>query len=136
MDAKAKLLLVDDEPLVLRSLQKTLLRAAYEVETARNCTDGLKTFETAQGSDTPFDLAILDLNMPGFDGAHAAGAGLELLGRLVEPQPGLPVVVLTAYDEVGKAKDALDQGARSYFVKGREGGLVDLIDDILGFVRK
>lgn len=131
MDAKAKLLLVDDEPLVLRSLQKTLLRAGYEVETASNCTDGLKTFETAQGSDTPFELAVLDLNMPAFDGVHAAGAGLELLSRLVEHQPDLPVVMLTAYDEVGKAKDAVDRGARSYFVKGREGGLVDLIDDIL-----
>ena len=131
MDAKAKLLLVDDEPLVLRSLQKTLLRAGYEVETASNCTDSLETFETAQGSDTPFDLAILDLNMPGFDGAHAAGAGLELLSRLVEHQPDLPVVVLTAYDEVGKAKGAVDRGARSYFVKGREGSLLDLIDDVL-----
>ena len=131
MDAKAKLLLVDDETLVLRSLQKTLLRAGYEVETASNCTDGLKTFETAQGSGTPFELAVLDLNMPGFDGAHAAGAGLELLSHLIEHQPGLPVVMLTAYDEVGKAKAAIDRGARSYFVKGREGGLVELIDDIL-----
>jgi len=131
MEAKAKLLLVDDEPLILRSLQKTLLRAGYEVDTASNCTDGLQTFEAAQGADAPFDLAVLDLNMPGFNGAHAAGAGLELLSRLVERQPGLPVVVLTAYDEVGKAKDAVDRGARSYFVKGREGGLVDLIGDIL-----
>jgi CheY-like chemotaxis protein len=131
MEAKAKLLLVDDEPLVLRSLQKTLLRAGYEAETASNCTDGLRTFETAQSSDAPFDLAVLDLNMPAFDGTHAAGAGLELLSRLVERQPDLPVVVLTAYDEVGKAKDAVDRGARSYFVKGREGGLVDLINDIL-----
>ncbi len=131
MEAKAKLLLVDDEPLVLRSLQKTLLRAGYAVDMASNCTDGLQTFETAQGSDAPFDLVVLDLNMPGFNGAHAAGAGLELLSCLVERQPGLPVVMLTAYDEVGKAKDAVDRGARSYFVKGREGGLVDLISDIL-----
>ena len=131
MEAKAKLLVVDDEPLVLRSLQKTLLRAGYAVDTASNCTHGLQTFEAAQGSDAPFDLAVLDLNMPGFDGAHAAGAGLELLSRLVEHQPGLPVVMLTAYDEVGKAKAAIDRGAQSYFVKGREGGLVDLISDIL-----
>lgn len=127
-----KLLLVDDEPLVRRSLEKTLLRAGFDVETASNCTDGLALFEDAQGSDEPFDLAVLDLNMPGFEGVEKSGAGLELLSRLLAQRPDLPVVVLTAYDEVGKAKDAVNRGARAYFVKGREKGLVDLINDILG----
>lgn len=131
MEAKAKLLLVDDESLVLRSLQKTLLRAGFVVETASNCVDGLRTFEAAQSLDRPFDLAVLDLNMPDFDGVHAAGAGLELVSRLIERRPDLPTVVLTAYDEVNKAKDALSRGARAYFVKGREQGLVDLINDML-----
>jgi DNA-binding NtrC family response regulator len=131
MEAKAKLLLVDDEPLVLRSLQKTLVRAGFEVQTASTCTEGLSTFDAAYTTGTPFDLAVLDLNMPGFDGPHAAGAGLELLSRLVERRPGLPVVMLTAYDEVNKAKEAINRGARSYFVKGREQGLVELVQDIL-----
>ena len=131
MNAKAKLLLVDDEPLVRRSLQKTLIRAGFEVETASNCTEGLRTFETAHSSGTCFDLAVLDLNMPSFDGTYASGAGLDLLSQLIEQQSDIPVVVLTAYDEVGKAKDAVNRGARSYFVKGREQGLVALINDIL-----
>lgn len=131
MDAKAKLLLVDDEPLVRRSLQKTLIRAGFEVETASNCTEGLSTFETAQSSGTCFDLAVLDLNMPSFDGAYATGAGLDLLSQLMKQRSDIPVVVLTAYDEVGKAKDAVNRGARSYFVKGREQGLVALINEIL-----
>ncbi len=131
MDAKAKLLLVDDEPLVRRSLQKTLVRAGFEVETASNCTEGLTTFETAQSSGICFDLAVLDLNMPSFDGTYASGAGLDLLSQLIEHRSDMPIVVLTAYDEVGKAKDAVNRGARSYFVKGREQGLVALIDEIL-----
>ena len=131
MDAKAKLLLVDDEPLVRRSLQKTLVRAGFEVETASNCTEGLRTFETAQSSGTCFDLAVLDLNMPSFDGTYAAGAGLDLLSQLIEQRSDMPIVVLTAYDEVGKAKDAVNRGARSYFVKGREQGLVALINEML-----
>ncbi len=39
----------------------------------------------------------------------------------------LPVVILTAYDEVNKAKDAVSNGANAFFVKGREQGLVELI---------
>ncbi|GAB4497206.1 MAG: hypothetical protein OHK0052_08410 [Anaerolineales bacterium] len=126
-----KILLVDDEPLILRSLQKTLLRAGFDVETAPDCSGGLKIFEAALDSGAVFDIAVLDLNMPNFNGIPASGAGLELLSRLVALQPALPVVVLTAYDEVNKAKDAVTRGARAYFVKGREQGLVELINEIL-----
>ncbi|NQU29930.1 MAG: response regulator, partial [Anaerolineae bacterium] len=52
-----KLLLVDDEALVRRSMQKTLLRKGFVVETASNCTEGLAEFEAAFKSNTPFDLA-------------------------------------------------------------------------------
>ncbi|GAB4579373.1 MAG: hypothetical protein Fur0022_21110 [Anaerolineales bacterium] len=126
-----KILLVDDEPLIRRSMQKTLVRLGFEVMTAANCAEGLATFETGLASSHPFDLALLDLNMPGFDGHPQDGAGLELLSRLVAKQPGLPVIILTAYDEVAKAKDAITRGARDYFVKGRDEGLIDLIDAIL-----
>jgi ActR/RegA family two-component response regulator len=56
---------------------------------------------------------------------------LQLLSRLLEQRPDLPVVVLTAYDEISKAKEAVKRGAQAYFVKGREQELVDLINDIL-----
>ncbi len=127
-----KVLLVDDEALVRRSMQKTLLRKGFVVETAGNCTEGLDVFKTAHASKAPFDLALLDLNMPNFDGVPAHGAGLELLSALLEVDSDLATVVLTAYDEVDTAKDAVQRGARSYFVKGREQGLVDLINEILG----
>lgn len=123
------ILLVDDEKLVLRSLEKTLLRAGFEVLTASDCSGGLETFKA---NAAVIDLAVFDLNMPGFEGLPKPGAGLDLLEKVVEFKPGLPAIVLTAYDEVGKAKDAVGLGARAYFVKGREQGLVELIQSILG----
>ena len=122
------ILLADDEKLVLRSLEKTLLRAGFDVLTASDCASGLEIFK---GNATTIDLAVFDLNMPGFDGLPKPGAGLDLLEKVVQLKPGIPVVVLTAYDEVGKAKDAVSIGARAYFVKGREQGLVELIRGIL-----
>ena len=127
-----KLLLVDDEALVRRSMQKTLLRKGFVVETASNCTEGLEIFKVAHNSDAPIDMALLDLNMPNFDGIPAHAAGLDLLTKLREVDPDLIAIVLTAYDEVDTAKEAVKRGARSYFVKGREQGLVDLINEILG----
>jgi len=126
-----KLLLVDDEALVRRSMQKTLLRKGFVVETAENCTEGLAKFNTAYKSNAPFDLALLDLNMPNFEGIPAHAAGLDLLSKLIEIDLDLTAIVLTAYDEVDTAKAAVQRGARSYFVKGREQGLVDLINEIL-----
>jgi DNA-binding NtrC family response regulator len=126
-----KLLLVDDDNLVRRSMQKTLLRQGFSVDTAENCIQGLAAFKAAQQDGEYFDLALLDLNMPNFDGIQEQAAGLMLLSRLLEIQPDLAAIVLTAYDEVDKAKEAVQRGAHSYFVKGREQGLVDLINQIL-----
>jgi DNA-binding NtrC family response regulator len=121
-------LLVDDEKLVLRSLEKTLLRAGLDVLTAVDCRTGSETF--AQNS-AKVEIAVLDLNMPGFDGLPRSGAGLDLLADLKKQKDSLPVVILTAYDEVNKAKEAVAGGASAFFVKGREQGLVELIEKIL-----
>jgi DNA-binding NtrC family response regulator len=122
------ILLVDDERLVLRSLEKTLLRAGFDVLTGSDCSSGWQTFES--NADT-VDLAVFDLNMPDFNGVPKPGAGLDLLQRVMEKKPDLPSIVLTAYDDVNKAKEAVKRGANSFFVKGREEGLVELIRKIL-----
>ncbi|MBI3162520.1 MAG: response regulator [Chloroflexi bacterium] len=121
-------LLVDDEKLILRSLEKTLLRAGFDVITASDCKSGSETF--SQNANA-VDIAVLDLNMPGFEGVPKTGAGLDLLADLKRQKESLPVVILTAYDEVTKAKDAVSGGASAFFVKGREQGLVELIQKIL-----
>lgn len=122
-------LLVDDERLIQRSLEKTLLRAGFDVLTASDCKSGSETFSQNAGT---VNIAVLDLNMPGFDGMPKTGAGLDLLDDLKKQKTDLPVVILTAYDEVNKAKDAVSRGASAFFVKGREQGLVELIQKILG----
>jgi DNA-binding NtrC family response regulator len=121
-------LLVDDEKLILRSLEKTLLRAGFDVLTATDCKNGSEIF--SRNLDT-IDIAVLDLNMPSFDGTPKTGAGLDLLADLKKQKESVPVVILTAYDEVTKAKDAVSGGASAFFVKGREQGLVELIEKIL-----
>jgi two-component system response regulator HydG len=122
------ILLVDDEKLVLRSLEKTLLRAGFDVLTGSDCSSGWQAFES---NPDAVDLAVFDLNMPDFNGVPKPGAGLDLLQRVMEKKPNLPSIVLTAYDDVNKAKDAIKRGAKSFFVKGREEGLVELIRKIL-----
>ena len=95
-----KILLVDDERLVLRSIEKTLLRAGFDVETAHDTSTGLALFEEALAGGEPFGVAILDLQMPNLQGQNDPNAGLELLSELIERDAALPVVVLTAFDQV------------------------------------
>jgi len=121
-------LLVDDERLILRSLEKTLLRAGFNVLTASDCRSGSETFMKNKGE---VNMAVLDLNMPDFDGVPKSGAGLDLLDEIKKQKTDLPVIILTAYDEVSRAKEAVSHGASAFFVKGREQGLVDLIQKIL-----
>jgi YesN/AraC family two-component response regulator len=127
-----KILIVDDEPFVRRSLQKTLQREGYVAETAGDCSSGLEAFLAVSNSKEPFDLAILDLNMPDFDGRQADNAGLDLMEKILEIRNEIPVVILSAYDEAAKAKAAIRQGAAHYWVKGREEGLSSFIRKILG----
>ena len=131
MATEIRVLLVDDEKLVRRSMEKTLLRAGFEVETAENASTGLTSFEAVRENGEPFDIAILDLNMPNLEDQQDPNAGLKLLTRLLEEDPDLPIVVLTAFDEVARAKEAVARGARAYFVKGREAGLIEIVNDII-----
>lgn len=126
-----RVLLVDDEPLVRRSMEKSMLRAGLDVETADNVTEGLALFKQAADGGTPFDVAVLDLNMPDFEGRDNPDAGLLLLEELLKIRADLPVIVLTAFDEVTRAKEAVARGARAYLVKGREAQLLELIQDVL-----
>ena len=119
---------MDDEKLIQRSLEKTLLRAGFDVLTASDCKSGSEVFAQNVGE---INIAVLDLNMPSFDGMPKTGAGFDLLDDLKKKKADLPVIILTAYDEVSRAKDAVSHGASAFFVKGREQGLVELIQKIL-----
>lgn len=125
-----RILVVDDERLVLRSIEKTLLRAGFDVETAADTSTALEMFKEAREGGDPYDMAIVDLHMPNFKGEDDPNAGLDLLSSLVAEDEKLPVVVLTAFDDVTRTKEALRRGARTYFVKGREAELVNIVNGI------
>jgi len=99
------LLLVDDEPIVLHSLADWFRHEGHQVETAANGKEALRRVV-----ERDFDLAFVDIKMPGMD-------GLELQKRLTEAQPGLTIVVMTAYASVESAVEALKSGAYDYITK-------------------
>lgn len=131
MDTEPKILVVDDEENLLRSVAKTLFREGFDVETADGNPNAYKMIQESLSTNEPFNLVILDLNMPNFEGKEAKYAGLELLERLKTEAPTIPVIVNSAWDEVETAKMCIDKGAADYFVKGRTDEMLEKIRKVL-----
>src|SRR6202142_3705394 len=102
---KGRILIVDDELVVRDSLGKWFTSEGY---TARPVGSGREALETIQQAE--FDIALLDIKMPGMD-------GMELQGRLHEADPDLSVIIMTGYSSVDTAVQALKQGAYDYITK-------------------
>ena len=103
--AAARLLLVDDDPSLLRLLNLRLEAAGYSVDTAETAESALARVEAA-----PPDVVITDLKMDGMD-------GLGLLDELQRRQPGLPVLLLTAHGTIPDAVQATQGGAVAFLTK-------------------
>lgn len=99
-----KVLVIDDDPSLLRALRLALGRAGYEVLTARNGETG--TSEAAIGSP---DLIVLDLGLPDIDGVEVC--------RRIRAWSQVPILVLSATDTESRKVAALDQGADDYVTK-------------------
>jgi two-component system OmpR family response regulator len=136
MDTEPRILVVDDEENILRSVEKALFREGFEVETAEGNIEALKLFQESLKAGKPFDLVILDLNMPDFQGKESKYAGLELLERIKAEIPYIPVIANSAWDEVETAKRCIDKGAADYFVKGRNDEMLQKIKKVLGASRR
>jgi len=102
---KGRILIVDDELVVRDSLGKWFTSEGY---TARPVGSGREALETIQQAE--FDIALLDIKMPGMD-------GMELQGRLHEADPDLSVIIMTGYASVDTAVQALKNGAYDYITK-------------------
>ncbi|HUL35944.1 MAG TPA: sigma-54 dependent transcriptional regulator [Candidatus Eisenbacteria bacterium] len=105
MANKAKLLVVDDELIVRDSLDKWFREEGYEVTTADSAQEAL----TKMGEGR-FDLALVDIKMPGVD-------GVELQKRMHEIDPEMIVIIMTGYASVETAVAALKNGAYDYVSK-------------------
>lgn len=99
------ILLVEDEEKLARFIQLELGCEGYQVNVAH---DGLSGLTLAR--ETPPDLAILDWMLPGM-------TGVELCRRLRSTGSKIPVILLTAKDEIGDRVTGLDAGADDYVVK-------------------
>ena len=101
-----KILVVDDEPAVRESLRRALQLEGYDVELA---ADGAEALERVRGGNG-VDGVVLDVSMPKLD-------GLEVCRRLRQDGNALPVLMLTARDEISDRVAGLDAGADDYVVK-------------------
>jgi DNA-binding response OmpR family regulator len=100
-----RVLVVEDERKILRSLERGLRTEGYDVVTTATGEEGFQ-----QATTQPFDCIVLDLLLPGRDGLQVL-ADLRRLGNRV------PVLILTARDAVEDRVIGLDAGADDYLVK-------------------
>jgi DNA-binding NtrC family response regulator len=105
-----RVLIADDQPDVLNALRFLLLDEGFEVVDARSPREAIERIEAAD-----FDLAIVDLNYT--RDTTSGQEGLDLMERIRTVDPGLPVLVMTAWSSVAGAVEAMRRGARDYIEK-------------------
>ena len=102
--AKRRILIVDDDPLLLAFLTEVISHAGYATQAASSGEEALAVISKGEP-----DLALLDITMPGI-------SGLELAARLKE-STSVPFMFLSAVDDTESAKQAAAHGAVGYLVK-------------------
>lgn len=101
----AKILIIEDDD-EMRSLLKDFIEEeGYEADSAEKGTYAFRKLMTES-----FDLIITDIRMPGY-------SGLEILPELKKLQPGVPIVVITAFGSEEVYRKALSRGADAYLEK-------------------
>ena len=100
-----KLLLIDDEPDILRVLSISLKADGYDVVSAQNGPEGIAAFE----KEKP-DIVITDIKMPGMD-------GIEVLKKIKDLNADTEVIIITGHGDIENAIEALKHGASDYINK-------------------
>lgn len=119
------ILVVDDEANLRRSLALILQKAGYSVTCAGNGQEAIQYLQAGA-----YDLAFLDLKMPDIH-------GLELLPKLREMYPDMPVLILTAHATLDSAIEAVRKGARDYLIKPVDpGALLARLSEVLAEQRQ
>ena len=103
--SKRRVLIADDDPDVRRIFSDYLTHAGYAVQAASN---GDKALELA--TQSPPDLALVDVMMPG-------PSGMTLAVRLMELDPAVQIIIITAYGSLNLAIEVMQKGAFCYLVK-------------------
>ncbi len=101
--------IVDDDQSIRFVLEKALLRENLPTRSFTNPRDVLTALSTANDENGP-QVLVSDIRMPG-------GSGLDLLEKVKEKYPGLPVIIMTAYSDLDSAVSAFQGGAFEYLPK-------------------
>jgi two-component system response regulator AtoC len=104
-DHKPRLLILDEDRIILQSLSQFLRREGYEVKTTDRAADALSQLESTQ-----FELLMADINMPGLDPA-------EFLRDVRRRFPHVVVIIITGYGSIEGAVEATKMGAFEYLTK-------------------
>ena len=99
------ILIIDDEKTIRWSLGEALKESGYDVAEAESGEKGFDYFKSHSA-----DLILLDMKLPG-------DSGLEILKRVREVDPTVPIIMMTAYGEVETAVDAMRNGAYDFTLK-------------------
>jgi len=121
MTQGARMLVVDDEPQIRRSLQVNLERSGYAVETVETGEGALDAFFNRRP-----DVVILDLIMPGMGGVEVV--------RRIRKSSTVPIIVLSAMGEETRKVEALELGADDYMTKPF--GMEELLARIRSVLRR
>jgi two-component system nitrogen regulation response regulator GlnG len=101
--------IVDDDQSIRFVLEKALLREDLPTRSFTNPREVIAALETAGDEDGP-QILVSDIRMPG-------GSGLDLLAKVKEKHPGLPVIIMTAFSDLDSAVSAFQGGAFEYLPK-------------------
>lgn len=101
--------IVDDDQSIRFVLEKALMREDLPTRSFTNAKEVLSALEAGNDDDGP-QILVSDIRMPG-------GSGLDLLTRVKEKHPGLPVIIMTAFSDLDSAVSAFQGGAFEYLPK-------------------
>lgn len=99
------ILIVDDQTGIRLLLNEVFKKEGYQTLLAANGQQALQ-----QAKETPPDVVLLDMKIPGMD-------GIEILKHLRKLQQDIRVIMMTAYGELDVIEESIDNGARCYFTK-------------------
>lgn len=104
----SKILIIEDDFMIAESTQTLLKYQGFDVDWVNNGIDGLKKIQHEQ-----VDVVLLDLGLPMMD-------GMQVLKQIRQNHPTLPVLIISARDQLQQRVDGLNQGADDYLVKPYE----------------
>lgn len=104
-EKKTSILILDDEPIVLKRLKPALEKGGYEVEVFSRSEDAARRI-----LEKKFDIVITDLKMEGID-------GMQFLTQVKERYPSTEVIVITGFATMETAKESFQKGVFDFLAK-------------------